>query len=307
MATILASSFSAFKPIKLNYNFYKNEVLQTQTFTYTNNLTLNNLDGLKNFRDIALNKGTCFILTSAVSLSSIFTNTNEVNFGTVPGTIQFQSRQTVSKFAAFDPLTNTIKLNNTPSSFFVLPVTNTNEIEIKVNNKFLQVDENYPYIVRVNSVPLPANQIHRQRFLYTYKNNILTLKTKTKDGFRFLSFTQDTTLRATGLILNRAALHNYGLKVFNITQNNFQYNFISNNNWVTYFQDFESQSNNNSLKINKEIQNTPTNFLITFSIKDAINTQNCNINIANLKTSYTPAGGPAPLDNSYDETIITTN
>jgi len=293
-------------PLVFNYEFYKNENLLHNFYISKSGYQFLNFFGLKGFKDIQINHNSCYILTSAISLSSLFSiNNTDLKVGKIPGSITIQSQQTITKYASLDEVNNTIILTDIPDIFFINPIDN-NEIEIKVKNYYLQVDGEYPYRVRFSEQPLTGEQTHRQRFIYTYNNNILTLKTLTNAGFRYLSFTNKGTLRATGLILNIAPLQNYALLALPVTPNILNYNFTSRNNWITYYQDFVSQKNNETLEINKTFEHTPINFLINFPFKQIKNNQ-IFANIANLKTVFTPAGGPAPVDNTYTEETITTN
>ena len=61
------------------------------------------------------------------------------------------------------------------------------------------------------------------------------------------------------------------------------------------------------LVVNKNLQDSKTNLLVDFPLEEAAKTGKANINIANLKTSITPGGGPAPVNNAYTKEIITTN
>jgi hypothetical protein len=46
---------------------------------------------------------------------------------------------------------------------------------------------------------------------------------------------------------------------------------------------------------------------MSFPYQEAIITGKTNINIANLKTGFTPAGGPPQIDNTPSNNLITTN
>ena len=113
-------------------------------------------------------------------------------------------------------------------------------------------------------------------------------------------------LRATGVILNETIVNDYIFKCIPITVTALKKGFDATNRWTTYFYDFENGAENKTLAINKSID-TPTNFLLDFPINSATVTGKAQINIANLKTSVTPVGTPATIDNSYNKTVITTN
>jgi len=298
MAAIQYKKITDLKPVILKYTSKVNEQIKTRSNFFNNGLSYFNIEGIENFQDIAINKGTCFILTSAVPLQKIFTQSTKLFFGKLPGSIQIQSQQSTTRFANYDEELNVIFSSLTPGNFLIYPVKNTNKIEIKFNNKFLQIDKQYPYQVRLSDKSLDPVNIYRQQFDYTYtENGLITIQTLTDQGKRYLAFTSDGTLKATGIMLNTAPVHNYFLRAIPITTNQIDYNFEPANSWITYFQDFETQAENGSVTIKDNFQNTPIHFLIDFPIKKITTTGTSDINIANLKTNFTPAGGPAPVNN----------
>ena len=307
MATVIYKSLTALQPVELNYSYHRNETLQTEQISYSDGFTFYNIDGLKNFKDTTINKNSCFILTSAVSLSTLFTEPELLSLGKIPCTINFQPRVTTINYAFYNAQNNAITLSPvSATNFFIYPVDN-DQVEIRVDSKYLQIDIDYPYQVRLGNIEDESVNITRRRFYPVFQDNLLSLKVLTDSGFRYLAFNNDNILRATGCILNESILNDYIFKVTNITTTTHEKNFVPSNDWVTYFQDFESQTNNKTVAINKNFKNIPTHLLIDFPIEQAINTGEATINIANLKTSYTPTGGPAPVDNSYEEQIVTTN
>jgi hypothetical protein len=285
-------------PVKLDYTYKTQETLKQTLKHYINGLSYYSFKGFNNFQDLAINKNSCFVLTSAISLQNIFTNNTKLEFGDLPVTVQIQSQQSLNQFANYNLEKNVIENSSTPINFLIYRIPGTNLVEIKVNTKYLQVDANYPYQVRLNDKPLDTTDIHRQQFECVYlENNLITLKTKTDQGFRYLSFTQDKTMKATGIMLNNAPIHNYFLKIIPVTSKEIDFNFKPNNSWVTYYQDFKTQAENGSVTVKENYPNTPINFLIDFTIKNIPETNSGKLNIANLKTNYTPAGGPAPTNN----------
>jgi len=302
MATITYKSLTALQPVELNYDFYKTELLQKDTESFVEGYNFVNLKSLQNFQDVAINKNTCFVLTTSISLSAIFEVQSELSIGQIPGSVNLLPQNSTIYFIGNDTNRDIITLSLTPQNIFITPLGN-NEIELRIGNLYLQFDESYPYQVRANNLLLDEDQLYRRKFRYIYQNNLLSIIAQTKDGDRYLAFGADNVLRATGIILGNNAINNYVFKVQNVTNTELTYNFEPENKWVTYYLDFTSQTENTTLTINKKI-NTPTNFLFSFPVQ-AKNIQ--NVNIANLKTGYTPTGSPTPIDNSYSEEIITAN
>jgi len=308
MTEIIYKSLSSLTPIELKYNFNREEELISSYNTYQDSSNFYQIEGLNNFQDVTINKNSCFILTSAINLSSVFMPAEQINLGKLPGSILLQPSNSTIYYANYDDKTNTFYLTlSTGVSIFISPVKDTNNVELFVNKQYVQVQEEYPYEVILNEKSLDAGSIHRQQFELVYQGSYITIKTKTNYGYRYLAFSNDNTLRATGLILNETIINDYVFKYIPVTTTTTNRGFIPTNNWVTYYFDVEQNVENKTVAVNKDFENTKTNLLIDFSLEKAAETGSININIANLKTSITPTGGPAPVSNAYTKKVITTN
>lgn len=310
MASIVYKSLSSLSPVELMYQYYKDEQLNVNFKTYREGYSFYETNSLQNYQDIAINKGTCFVLTSSISLSTVFAPADTITVGRLPASILLQPSNSLVYYAKYFLNSNTIKQvlsSESPSIFYLSPIENSDELEIIVNNRYIQIREAYPYTAYTAERSLDPEEIHRQRFKAVFQDGIITFKTKTNTGYRYLCFTDDNIMRATGLVLNNTAINNYVFKCIPVTTTTLRKGFVPTNDWVTYFFDIESQTENKTVTVNKNIENTFTNFLIDFPVERAFNETKVNVNIANLKTGLTPAGGPAPLDNSYTKNVITTN
>jgi hypothetical protein len=308
MVNIVYKSLSSLSPIELKYQYYKDEQLQGRTVTYQDGSSYYELEGFKNFQDVAINRDSVLVLTSAINLSSVFVPTNEVRLGKLPGSFLLQSRNSTIYYIKHRLQTNSFVQTLTSGSIFcVQPINNSNEAEIFVNNHYVQVEAEYPYKVYLNERSLDPEEIHRQRFEIIYNNELISFKTLTNSGYRFLAFNNDNVLRAVGLILNNTAVNDYIFKCISISQPTLDQGFAPNNTWVTYYFDIEQETENKTVTINKTLQNIPTNLLVDLPLEKAAETGRVNINVANLKTSLTPTGGPAPINNAYDKVVVTTN
>jgi len=298
MSKIVYSSLSALSPVELRYSYYKDEKVKNNLDTYKNGLSLYEIPGLENYQDVSVNKNTCFILTSSVNLDKFFTENTVHILGKLPGSFLLQPRSSTAHFALYNRLENNISLGlQTGSVFYISPITNTHLVEIIINDMFLQIDAEYPYVARLNEKSLDPLNIHRQQFECVYQNNTITFKTKTDTGFRYLAFGQDNILRANGLMFNETVIKDYVHRCISITLPELSANFIPENTWVTYFYNYNTEEINRSLAINKILQ-APVHHLIDVSVNEATASQKALINIANLKTNVTPHGGPAPVDNT---------
>lgn len=302
MTTVTYKSLTALQPVELSYDFYKTESLKRDITSFTEGYNFLNYECLKNFRDIAINKNTCFLLTNTVSLSTIFQPQEELTIGEIPCTVSLQSQNSTIYYLGYDTERNIVTQLLTPQNIFVMPI-NEEEVEIRIGSLYLQIDEQYPYTIRGSELPLTTDQIYRRRFRWVYKNNLISFIANTREGFRYLALGTDNVLRATGVILGTRVLNDYNFKISRVTDTDLNYNFELKNNWFTYYLDFADQRNNTNLTVNKKFD-VPINYLFSFPLQKS-NTQ--KINIANLKTGFTPTGSPAPVDNSYNEETITSN
>jgi len=308
MGGIIYKSLSSLSPIELKYEYNRDEKLKGKTITYQDGLSFYELDGFNNFEDLAINRGSVLILTQPKELSDVFEQNSSIKLGKLPGSFRLQSRGYLDYYIKYRPETNSFgQVFNSTSIFSVQPVNNSNEVELFVDNKYVQVEAEYPYKVYLNDRALDFKEINRQRFELVFDRGLITIKTKTNSGYRYLAFNNDNILRSVGLVLNNTPVNDYVFKCLPVTSTSHNRGFTPSNDWVTYYFDVEDGSKNKTVTINKTFTSTSTNLLITFSLIKGAETGLANINIANLKTSLTPSGGPTPIENSYSKTVITTN
>jgi hypothetical protein len=297
MASIVYTSLSTLQPVELKYQFFKNEELKSKKVSTNDGYTYFEVTGLRNYQDVAVTQNSCFVLTSAINLSEVFTAPKRYQYGKLPGTILIQPQLDSRYYLYYDPLTNQLTLNTQSTPIYIAPVEGTDEVELFIDNKYIQVEENYPYKAYINLESLSQKEIHRQRFHCVYQNSTITLRTKTKDGDRYLAFNSDNILRAVGVRFNNSVLNNYVFQCIPVSNDELRTNFTPTNNWLTYYFTLDEEEKNTSLLVNKNF-NIVTNLLIDFPINKTVNSGIANINVANLKTNLTPFGGPASIDNS---------
>jgi hypothetical protein len=294
MTEIVYKTLSSLSPVELKYEYNRDENLQGSTVTYQDGFSFYELEGLKNFQDVSINRDSVLMLTSAVNLSTVFVPTEEVKLGKLPGTFQLQPRNSTIYYVKYNTEKSTfVKTLTSASTFYIQPLENSNEVELLVEGKYVQVRANYPYEVYLSERSLDPEEIFRQRFEVVYDNEQISIKTKTNSGYRYLAFNKDNVLRAVGLILNETVVNDYIFKCLSISDPNLARGFTPDNKWVSYYFNTEEKKENKTLTINKNIS-TPVNLLIDLTLEKAAETGIANINIANLKTTLTPAGGPAP-------------
>lgn len=304
MSGIEYKPLSALRPIKLNYTYKTVEPLIAKETTYDTGLHTYTLQGTDQFQDVTFSNETCLVLTSSINLSAFFSTKLFQN--TFFGSVLLKPRNSSISYVSYNSVLNSLYLSPSASQIYISPVSGTNEVELTVERKYVQVKENYPYEVFLNEKTLDPESINRQRFICTIQGNTMSLKTKTNSGYRYLSFCSDGFVRATGTVLNESIFNDYIFNVEFVAVNTGTYGFIPVNEYLTYYFDIENESNNKTLAINKTLIDNPNNLLLSFTF-DSIANNIANINIANLKNISTPAGGLATVNNSYTKPAITTN
>lgn len=308
MASIVYKSLSSLSPVELVYQYYKDEELKSSVKTYRDGQSFYKIEGFNNFQDITINRNSLFILTSAVNLTQIFQSSQDVSLGKLPGSVQLQPRFDSINFIKHNPTNNTFrKTLSSASTFYIQPIAKTNEVELIVDNKFVQVEPDYPYTIILGARPLDIESINRQRFEVLYQNDLIAFRTLTNSGYRYLAFNNDNILRAVGVILNNSILNDFLFKCFPVSVTTINQGFTPANNWITYYFEVEDKNENKSVTLNKVLAPTQTHLLIDLPIERAAAEGVININIANLKTGLTPSGGPSPINNTYEKQVITSN
>jgi hypothetical protein len=293
----MVNSLSALKPIELNYTFNTRESLAYEPVEYANKLSYKKYVMFNNLQDVALSKKNALFLTDTISLSSIFAS-SLVNspIGKIPGSCFFLINNNYAQFTGdtvyIGPLTYT-KLLAT-----IIPITSTTA-EIHANNGTkLQVDKEYPYTVRTTTEVLPEDQLYRQQFVVDYTNNIITFKTTTDSGERYLAYGSDGILRANGLMLNQTVFNSYLFNIEPITVPSLELGYIPTAKEVKYYNMLDSFVNR--LNLNVETDTTSdTNLLVSCATTDITNPSNNEtpVNIALLKTNFTSTGTYVPQYN----------
>jgi hypothetical protein len=322
MTSVNFIPISALQPVELHYQYNKNEILNSELVSYVEGFNFYQIDGLNNYQDVTINSNSCLLLTDTVKLSSLFRGdvpikksidtsvpivniiNTEIYYGRTPGTINLQKRGDNTHYVYYNNNTNSFYLDTKYSNIFINPIANSNEVQLLVNNMYLQVDASYPYQLRASSTPLLGDEGYRQQFTIVELQGEIMIKTMTVDGPRYLALSNNSstfnTIYATGCIIGNNILNDYIFVVNDITSNIDSapsYGHITNNNWVTYHMDNQSQVENKTVTINNVIQDQGINYLIDFPYQNAIDTGKAYINVANLKTYYTPTGTPAPVSN----------
>jgi hypothetical protein len=286
-------SLSSFVPVKFNYDYNTKEELAHSLQSYSNNLSYYKYSMFDGAQDVSLSKQNVLVLSNAKSLSSVFVNTiNTIEFGNIAGTVLLETFS--NSFLTYTG--DTVYISPTAYDLLtisIVPLT-SNKVELHTNNNTnLIVDATYPYTVRTSNKLLSPDQKYRQEFELEYSEGLLTIKTTTIEGDRYLSYSADNVLRAVGLMLNNKIFNSYLFIPNFITSSELTMGFNPSTTEVKYYNDIESFQNRTTLDILSS-QSANTNLLISCATKNIPNTDETNVNIAILKTNFTSTGAYAP-------------
>ena len=306
MSLIKYASLSALQPVKLKYEYKRNEKTVDYLNYYSEGINAYYNPIFKDFNDFVINRGNGLILTDSITLSSLFSTEDRVKNNLV----YFSSIKLKPKgqynYATVDNVTKKVVLGGNPS-YFNLEVISGNQVYIKKDLEYLQISKEYPYEVSVTSTDILDEESYLRKFYIYYNSGYMSFSVDTNQGQRFLQFGNDNIMRATGV--------SFGNNLTNIGDNKISSylfdteNIIEDvktsilnsdyyrNDWVTYYMRLDDKSENSTTTIKRAIPNPPTHFLASFSV-NGLNDENVlNINLANLKTGYTPSMGNNLVDN----------
>lgn len=288
MVPLAFNSLSALNPVKLVYEFNKAEKMTSNLNSFRNGFSYFKHDALENFQDAAFSNKTCLIVTDNIPLKSVFDDdSKKLEVGVVAGSFYLESSSQKQLTVYKDQLF--VGGIGSPLLINLIPIGDR-LVELKYNkSKYIYVDDAYPYTARVSDNSLNSSEINRQRFVYDFKDGKLSFRTLTKEGWRYLSFGIDQTVRAVGLMLNETTINSYYFTPHFITQSSLVHNFDANNVEVKYFNQLESDNNRETVSV-KEIQTSNTNLLITCPTSEISKSTTAKVNIAITKSNFSTTG-----------------
>jgi hypothetical protein len=281
-------SLSALAPVKFTYKFNKEEKLVAKESQYNNGLKYYRQPALSGCNDAVLSKGNCLILTDIKPLKDIFEEKSFlIPIGTLAGCIYLKTNQNEYLTTDFKKVYN----KNLDQKLFVnaFPISK-NVVELKINSTTkLIVDKEYPYEVKVSQDLLAGPDLERQRFEIDYSNQKISFKTKTAEGYRYLSCGADGVMRATGLMLNDVIVNNYLFTPEFVSSGTLQYNFDPKNTEIKYYNEIVESKDQYNVAIKTQIERD-TNLLISCSTPEIAKNKEVSVNIALLKTNFSSSG-----------------
>lgn len=286
--SLSTNSLSALSPVKFTYKFNKEETLSRSLNTYNNGFNYYKHDAFENFQDAVLSKKNCLILTDNKSLKTVFnSDSKQLNVGTVSGCMYLKAPS--GKYVT--TLSDRLYVGGVGEKLFIniIPITDS-IVEIRTGKtKQIQIEKEYPYTAKLTTEVLDGDEIERQRFEVDYKDGLICFKTKTAEGYRYLSYGADQTLRAVGLMLNETVVNPYLFTPEFISTNGLYYDFDAKTTEVKYHNEMASFADRYTVNI-KEEQESDTNLLISCATTDIAKTGEGVINIALTKTNFSSSG-----------------
>jgi hypothetical protein len=289
-------ALSTLQPIRLKYEYNHSEKLNRVSTQYAGGLRIESIKAFKRFEDASLNKGNSLILTNTIKLSDAFFDNEKIQRQSLKGTVLLQLGTTTSYYMTEEPNTNRVTLSREPSLIHAINIDGTDQIELLINGKYVQIEKTYPYTAYLSETSLDEQELNRQRFTLERVKNVVSFRAKVVEGFRYLAFNNDDILRATGTVLNNAILNNYKFNAIEVTakSNADEFNIVSEPGIVSYHMSFQDKKYNNNVFV-RERRDVQTNLLASFSIYEALETGEAVLNFANLRTNYTPEGTPLTI------------
>lgn len=289
--TVNNYSLSAITPVKFTYKYNTEEKLTGAYSSLKGGFAYYRHAALVGFKDAALSRKTCLMLTDVKSIKDVLVKTEETfNIGQIAGTLFLKVK---SNFIT--ETNNTLYVGGTgkPVLITIVPVGD-NLAELRVNRtKYVQIDQTYPYTARLSEEIVDPSELQFRRYEVEYSKGLISFKVKTPEGYRFLSHGVDNVLRGVGLELNDTIVNSYHFVAEYKTRATMAYNFIPEEKEVKYHNDLLDQQHKTDVKL-KEMIDNESNLLISCPTSKLSMSKEVIVNIASLKTDYTPTGTFSP-------------
>lgn len=295
-AKVSFDSLSALEPITFVYNRSGTNVqhINGDIIQLNNGLSFYQNKLTEDLKDALVSNNTFVGLTPIKNLSDVFLETNkDLKFGTF--SISFYLSPKLLQKETLKILNNKLYVGGigTNSLFTMIPVEDSWQ-EIKLNSEVsMIVDENPPFEISFTDKIIPSDQTYRKLFKVVYENGYISIQTKTKLGYRYLSYGEDRQIKANGLFFNGNEINSISFIPNFITATSFSLGYIPFSSEVGYHNSFD-QTRSTSVELQrKQIANT--HYLISCSTKDIINNAQVDMNLAQLKTNFNPIGTFRPV------------
>lgn len=281
---------SALTPVKFTYKYNSEEKLSEKTNIFAEGFSYYEHELLNNFKDVALSKNTCVVLTDIKPLEEIFEKKSQRFYiGVIAGCVRLKTQNNVY----FTTKRNQVYVGGVGKKLLlnIIPIgRNVVELKSGEDDAYLQIDESYPYTIKLSNEVLSQQDEYRRRFEVDYSNGQITLKIQTQEGSRFLSYSStDRVVRATGVELNETIINPYRLNVELVSNDSMLYNFNPINDEIKYFNDLTAFKNRRTLEL-KQTRQRDTNYLVSCPTTEMAKSNEVVVNIALSKTNFSSLG-----------------
>jgi len=288
-------SLSALTPVKFAYRYNSEELFESDTNLFKSNFSYYKHELLDQFRDAAFSKQNCIVLTDTKKLESVFKNKSvDLSIGQVPATVYLKTN-TNHFLTETDGL---IYIGGTGERLMITvdPIgNNIVELNIGSTERYIKIDNVYPYTATIEERILGEDELYLAQFEVDYQNGFLTLKAKTPEGPRYLSYGADRVLRAVGLEMNDVVINSYRFIPEFVTSPNITYDFNPTAKEVKYYNEISSVDGRKNVLIKTSTEND-TNLLVSCPTVDLSleSLSSVSVNIAIAKTNFSSSGTYTP-------------
>lgn len=287
-------SLSALAPVKLTYSFNSAESLQSKLHGNSSNLRFRTHELLDNNKDVAISKHTMLSLTNVKDIKSVFEHKpTTIGIDVISGSFNL----TLQNSSFLEQEERLVKTANNKFymggkgevAIFHLIHLESGGYNLKINNKYVQVEQEYPYALISSEEPLLDENAVRQCFFVEYQNKLMTIKTQTKEGMRYLSCGSDRVLRFVGTELNQTKINNYYMLPTFVSSSSLYYGFDSTTKEIRYFNEVSETDNQKTVNIKRQVP-TNTNLLVSCPSVQLAESSEVGVNISLLKTNFSTTG-----------------
>lgn len=292
---------SALAPARFAYNSSNDTKFKGNFKPIKNNFYYFHHESFENFKDAALSKKSCLVLTDIKPLDTVFNSrftSDVISLGKLSGSFYLKSNNkflttTSNRVYRGSPCGG----EQQPILLTISPIDETH-VNIRVGTKFIEIDQDYPFTVKLVDSQTFGEARYRE-FEVDYSDKKIAFKVSTKEGYRFLSFGIDNVMRAVGLELNDTIVNSYHFDVVSQTRSAIERGIVLANaeaKEIKYYNSFKDQTYNETLDIEQTTERY-TNFIISCPTSKIDTSSISFANVAMLKTNYSPNGTFLPDDN----------
>jgi hypothetical protein len=295
--SVKSHSLSALSPVNFTYHYNSEEKIKSTLNLYQGNFGYYEHDLLSNFKDAALSKKNCLILTDVKSLKEVFQKPfTTLLIGTISGSLYLKTSD--GKYVTTKD--NHLYAGGVGQKAFISIIPQQDgTVELKLGkNKYIEIQETYPYTVNISEALVGETNRAKRRFQIDYKDNKITFKILTSEGYRFLSYSSacsERIIRAIGVELNDTIVNPYKFSTEFVSTPSMLYNFNSQTKEIKYFNELLAFETRQTVDIKEQTTNE-TNLIVscpTSTLSKSLSA--VNVNIALAKTNFSSSGTYSPI------------